>query len=658
VIPADPTSWVAAWPAVLAVLAVLFVPGTVAAWLLGLRGLASAAVAPALSCAVVGLGGVVWGFVGLDWTPVVLLVLSAGLWLVCWGASALGGRSAAPRHERHSSCDRADQAAGRLAALGGLVLAALLIGGTYVHLTGSASAFSQQPDTIFHLGAAQWMLERGDISSLHASGYSTPTGTGFYPAVWHGVVVSAVQLCGAPVVVVSSALALVASALVWPLGCIMLARLVVGPGAGVTLAAAATSTAATALPFWLWGYGVLWPLLLGFAMLPAALGAVVLLLRPALGPVRGTSALVLVGVSGAGLALAHPSIAIAMAWFAVPAVAERGFELGRRAALACVAGLAVAALGWLAVSSLVPSMRGDSGLGPEEPVWDAFVDTVSLAPRDAPPLWVLAALAAVGAVVLLLRRGARWLVIALVACGALYTLIAGVDSSTTRWLTWPWYNNGPRLASLLVVPAVVVAAAGLAWLGRLLDRLVRRAAPDRSGGRRRWLSWAAALLPPVAFLLLTGGGYVRAHLAYDLRYYEPSVDRSWVSPQELDALRRLAQHIPLGSRVAANPRNGGTYLYPVSGRELLVPTEKAPLDADRRLLVEHLDDAGHVAGVCAAAERDKVRYAITGGRPVGKRTSSEWRHYPGFDGVADSPAFREVESAGPYTLYELTGCPR
>ena len=96
----------------------------------------------------------------------------------------------------------------------------------------------------------------------------------------------------------------------------------------------------------------------------------------------------------------------------------------------------------------------------------------------------------------------------------------------------------------------------------------------------------------------------------------------------------------------------------LAGRRLLVPTEKSPMDADRQLLAEHLADAGTVPGVCAAADRLHVRFAITGGRPWAKLTNHQWEQYPGFDGVADSPAFREVSTQGPYTLYELTGCPR
>ena len=76
------------------------------------------------------------------------------------------------------------------------------------------------------------------------------------------------QLTHAPIVVSASSVALVTAGLIWPLGCIFLARTVFGPSRTVTYAAAFGSVAFSAFPFWLMGYGVLWANLLGQALLP------------------------------------------------------------------------------------------------------------------------------------------------------------------------------------------------------------------------------------------------------------------------------------------------------------------------------------------------------------------------------------------------------
>jgi hypothetical protein len=88
---------------------------------------------------------------------------------------------------------------------------------------------------------------------------------------------------------------------------------------------------------------------------------------------------------------------------------------------------------------------------------------------------------------------------------------------------------------------------------------------------------------------------------------------------------------------------------------MLIPTEKANAPGDRQLLASRLDQVHVDPDVCAAARRQGVEWAITGGRPfswVGNRMSQ----YVGIDGVGRSPGWTKVEKAGPYTLYQLTDC--
>jgi hypothetical protein len=139
------------------------------------------------------------------------------------------------------------------------------------------------------------------------------------------------------------------------------------------------------------------------------------------------------------------------------------------------------------------------------------------------------------------------------------------------------------------------------------------------------------------------------------RYWHPSVYRSWASAGELAALRELARHIGPDDVTAANPWNGATYLYLVSGRQLLIPSEKVRGVDERPLLADRLDEVGTDPAVCAAARREPLRFAITGGRPFSSG-GTDWKTYPGIDAVPRSPAFTRVATAGPYTLWRLTAC--
>jgi hypothetical protein len=138
------------------------------------------------------------------------------------------------------------------------------------------------------------------------------------------------------------------------------------------------------------------------------------------------------------------------------------------------------------------------------------------------------------------------------------------------------------------------------------------------------------------------------------RYFHPE-EPSWGSPESLAALRALAPHIPAHTLVAANPWRGATYLYVVSGRTMLIPTEKALNTPDRVTLAKRLDRVGRSRQVCTLAERLGVQYVIVGGALHGDG-EAELERYAGIDGVPLSTAFERVASSGDYTLYRRTAC--
>jgi len=661
------TTWLSAVPVVFVTMLVLWIPGAVASRLAGLRGLAMIAIAPGISVTAVATGGAVAPILGLRWGPLAFVVVVTLLWLLAGGVGRLLRRSP----QMGGGSVPAGLAAVGLAFVG--VLAVVL------PVTGSPESFPQHPDTIFHLGNAQWMLDHGDISAMHVGGFTSGSGGGFYPAAWHGVVVTVAQITHAPVVVSSSCLALVTAGIIWPLAMVLLARTVFGPGLGISVAAGVTSVAFSAFPFWLMGYGVLWPNLLGQALLPAALACLVVLTRPVKGArsrgveperaasgrpsggkevmSRGRAALVLVAVVP-GLAFAHPNALIA---FVVLGCLVLGGLLGvgwraRRdrprvavgAVTALVVGTVLVGGGWLAATAASGRMRASNAPGPEMTWSSAMVDTIAFGPREAAPLWALAVLVFVGAVVILFRgAGHRWVVAGLILADGLYFLVVAVDSPLTRVLTWPWYNNAPRLAALMVLPASLAATAALSALGDTLIPLLRRipATP-------LWVAW---VIPSLVLTLATGGGYVAAHREILDPYFHPLESYTWASPTELRALQTLAARVPAHSEVAANPWNGGTYMYLVSGRHMLFPTEKSVTSPDQQLLAKSLDKAGTSPEVCAAAVRQHVGYAITGGSPF-MGLGRGYTRFKGVDRVGSSSAFREVASAKPYRLYELVRC--
>ncbi|GAB3074327.1 hypothetical protein GCM10027053_45080 [Intrasporangium mesophilum] len=647
-------TWADTVPVVFAAALLLFAPGAVGLLLLRLRPLAALALAPVVSTALVAGTGVLLPFLHTRWGLVPLVVATVGLWAVC----AVVGAVLPP--------DRRGPVVGApgWAVLAGVGLALLVVLASVLPVQSSPEAFSQQPDTVFHLADIQWMLREGTISSLQAGKYQTPDWSGFYPSAFHGLTATVTLLTGASVPVSASGVVLVIVGLVWPLGCIALSFTVLGLRPGVALATGLTSVAFGAFPYLLMGYGVLWPAVLGQALVPASLAAFVALVGVQSAPPYAVAgrwrAALLVLVAVLALATAHPNALIVFGLFAALVVGGRvvrsawSLRVHRPwLAVGMVAGFGLAVVLALLASRALRSQSmfevGRFGPGRSAPqVWEYVLlfaaDGVQVLP-------VLTALAVVGCVVLVkLHPGARWCVAALVLSLVLLWLNIAVDNGLVRALTWPWYNDTPRIETIVILPAVVASSAALVWLGDLVSGLLARRV--RSVVTRR----EAAAVGAVAVLGATTILYVGAHQEVLRPYFHPSADRSWVTDDELVALRELSASLPPDAVVAANPWNGATYLYVVSGRRLLVPTEKTNYPGDISLLSLRLDAVGADPEVCAAAQRHQVDWAVTGGEaahPVLKVTLDEYR---GVDAVDRSPAWQKVRSAGPYTLYRRISC--
>lgn len=646
------TTWLQAAPVVAVALLLLVLPGALGARLAGLRWPTAVAVGPLLTTSAIALGGIAAGVVRAPWGPLPLAAALAVLLVVC----AVVGIALRSRPEPDEDGGPAPLAVGTL-------LSALVVTVAVVWATGRPTAFPQSPDTIYHLGTIRWMLDQQDISTLHAGGFASARGTGFYPAAFHGVATTVAQLTGAAPVVATSAVALALSAVVWPLGVLVLARRLLGVGWVPTLVAALTAVAFSGFPYWLMGYGVLWPNLFGQSLLPAALA---LLLTAVEGPRRARS-LVALALALPGLAIAHPNALIAFVLIGTVILVLVLLGVARRlrttrrvaavgAALAAVLAVAGLAAVWAAMTLISVGMRASNPEGPEMTVGEGVVDVVFQAPRSAPPAWVAGSLVLVGAVVLLVRRRHLWVVLAHLMVTALYVGVVLVDSPTTRLFTWPWYNNSPRLGALMVLTAALLAAVALTEAVTLLERLVRAGAGSREGSTAspRTLVAATATVA-VVFALATVGLGVGGHRHLLRDYFAVPADESWASEADLRALRTLGAKVPAGEVVAANPWKGGTYLYLTSDRRLLFPTEKAWAEGDRALLGADLDKASEDPAVCAAAGREDVRWVLTGGTSK-TASAAQKRRYAGVDDVGAAPGFSLVDRAGDFALYRIDAC--
>ena len=649
------STWCAEWPALLAAVGVLVAPGLVVSLASGLRGIPALSLAPPLSVTAIAVSAVVAGRAGVPFSigvvGVAVVVLGGGIAALLALARRLGVRLVEP------GTGGVAEAAGLLGAVvGGLCAAVAVMRGI-----GRPDAFPQTFDAVFHLNAVWHAVQTGDASSLTLGTVAAPErAAGFYPAAWHDVTVLVAQLGGAGVVTSASAVSVAIAAVVWPLGCVLLLRQVVGARAGVLLAGGVLSAAFGATPHLLLSYGTLWPNALATVLVPAVLACTVTVLhvpgpdtdldaaRASLGRFR---AAVLVLVVLPGLALAHPNALLSSALLATVVALVSGWRwvrpagtgAVRRSVVAAGATALVVAELWLVVSSPVFDVTRATSWPARQTLAQAAGEWLLAAPMRTPVPWLAAGLVLAGVVAAWTRPALRWLVQAHAAAGAAFVLVAGSDGPVSRALSGPWYDDPFRLAALVGVTAVPLAAIGL-------ERIVL-AGTVLLGRRREHLRQPAVAVAALVLVAATGGVYTASNSRVVATWYG---GHDMLGPAETALLERLPDLVPEGGIVAGNPWNGSVLAAPLGDRTSLYPHLQGSWGADRTLVAAHLSAAGRDPEVCPAVRRLGLGYVLSG--PV-SFWKGDWRQarYRGLD-VSAARGFEPVARGGRLTLYRVTAC--
>ena len=308
-----------------------------------------------------------------------------------------------------------------------------------------------------------------------------------------------------------------------------------------TMALGLCCGAITLFPYIMLSFGVLWPNVLSLAALPAAIALTLMVLHlmprsphaqddissagvaadgatldeteaaavqrgVALGPGLSWWTVLFVGIPGVvGMFFAHPGALFALGiWAGVGAVllsarlVVRSRALGarqlRRSLLLLLLGWSVAA-GWAAMN-LVPALNAVRDFNwPELMTMNqAMGQALTLSTVITKANWVLGAATLWGFYRLLNVPRLRWLLMSHVFLIFLYMLCAGSSSWLARELTGFWYNDAQRVAALIPMTAVPLAALGITSAADALARVVGRVSVDVFGRRlssRRALGIAA-----------------------------------------------------------------------------------------------------------------------------------------------------------------------
>jgi Flp pilus assembly pilin Flp len=639
-------SWVSIAGPLLASLVLLVLPGALIAYLLRLRGLWLIGIAAPVSVSLIAVASVISGWVGIPWgpLPVVGLSLLGALAAFLW-TRFVGSRSAPER-----------RAARRLSTILAVVVPAIVIGFVLIRSMVSPEYFAQRYDNFFHLNAIQYVLDTANASPLWVGTMTSPEGLPFYPSAWHATVSLVTLVSGAPVVVANNAVILAVAAVVWPLGAILLTRTLVGGNSVALVSAGVLSAASPAFPYLPLHYGVLYPLFLGLACLPAAIAVAYRALRP--GAVdRRYDWIVLVVLVVPGVAIAHPGALIGLLALTVPlAVGAFAVRVARENSvpkrIAWIAGLSGYLIAGLGILQLVRPPADQIYWPVIGSLPHAIGDVVSAAVYQYPLAQVFAASLVIGAYSVVRRPSyGRWVLLGIAAVGSvLYIIVAGSTIETLRtWLTAPWYNNTPRLASLWVVSVIPLAALGAAafirWLLRTVTSLRRVIDAQPVAG---------LLVFAVALTALTQGSAIR-QAAADIEYtYEIRPDAPIVSPDELTLLKRLDEIVPDSAVIAGDPWTGASFAYGLSGRTVLMPHLLMDESDAARVINTRLDSEGDSPAVCDALRETGVTYVLD--FHEGGDFMENDGDFSGLDRLAASPYVEVVAEEGNARLFRIVSC--
>lgn len=628
-------------------LAVLWLPGGLAAAAVGLRGWALAASAPVFTYLIAGLAGPwlwkigipfnVWTF--LVTTVVVVLLFAAARWFVV---------------RRNGPIERTPSPWARSAhvAVAVTLLAAAVVGFAVLMaaMRWDLNSIPQDWDAAYHANGIRYIAETGE-GSLYATGkvnwYELPDGV-FYPNAYHLVGALVFKLTGAAVPAVLNA-----STIMFPgiLALTLVAMIRHFNGRAMTAAFTALVTVACTSAT----YDNLWrgPLLtftLGIAVMPVlAIAMDAYLKRAAL------DTGIFFGGVAVGLLAIHSSTLFGGILFVLPMFIQRWWgHLGLiwRDALKLIVPAVVAIvvtlphlLGALAVGGKIAIVDWPSTFPVSQSVGSllTFQHVIAL-----PQYWLALALW-VGLVFASRLGELRWLLGSAAFFGGVWVLTASYSQPWVAKLTSPWWNDQWRLIALACVPLVVVAGHGLAQVYDFAKVGAARVKVPAGIG-----SYVAGGLVIAVFALLSQGLYFNLNANQVKQGYgnQPGADRHnmVVSPTEVLAFQELAKLVKPGERVLNDRRDGTVWMYALAGVQPVVGHYDGSAESPAvHTLQAEFNDYANDSTVRDAVKHLNVRYIIV---DVGYVHGGKDR-VDGLENLDGKPFVQKVFSNQDSTIYKL-----
>jgi hypothetical protein len=540
----------------------------------------------------------------------------------------------------------------------------------------------------------------------HVGAASGAAATAWYPPLWHAVTALVSSLTGVNVAIGANAVGWAIGGVVWPLSMVWLSSRVLPHARLLTsLALGLSCGAITLFPYIMLSFGVLWPNVLSLAALPAAIALMfmVLHLMPrsphanddinssgaaadgatldeieaaeierglAVGPGLSWWTVLFVGFLGCvGMFFAHPGALFALGIFALIGAVmlsarlvvwsrAQGLRQLRRSLLWLFLGW-TAGLGLWAAMSLVPGLNAVRDFNwPELMTMNqAMGQALTLSTLITKAHWALGAATLWGFYRLLGVPRLRWLLVGHVFLIFLYMLAAGSPTWLARELTGFWFNDAQRVAALIPMTAVPLAALGITSAADVLARFVGRVSLDVLGrplSSRRALGIACVGMMLAAAVIYPNQIGQGAAVLQD-RYRNRNFAHLLVTADEQVLYEKLAGQIPAGQTVLGSPFTGAQFSPIWSGHRVAIPHTSSNPTADVRLVSLRFKSFTTDPAVCAALKRLKVGAVVDDSdryQAADERQSS----YSGLVNLQTTSGLTPIGRSASVVIYRVGDC--
>ena len=663
-------SWLATIPLLLFAVVLAFGPGYAMGWALRVPARLRVFYAPLLTFALVAVSAIVLGKTGIPWSLISFVPVAAVMVAAAAGLMWLVGR-------RWPALASASWP-GNDVPVAWPVVGAVLGGFLVLHMTEDMvygpEAFSQSLDNSFHMNAIRWIQEHGDASSLTMGAVSAadqePT---FYPAGWHDFVSLIYSTTGTSIATATIVTVLLTASFVWPCSLVAFSLSIPKLRRLQALAIPAIIGGFAAFPGLLLRWGVLFPNLLGYALLPTFVALMAHLVQALLR--REFSVLLSLGLSAlvgiAGLALVHPNAVVSAVVFALPMLLAGVVQVSRSHELALrqkwvgsllLVGVSIGCVGawWF----LRPGASASNTWEPMLTEGEALYQFLFLGLENANqlrdtfnPSYLAGFLALWGAGYLLYKHRNLWLIASWVLIGYLWIIAATVPRGDFRLLmVGPWYTDHFRLAALVVFPSVILAGIGLGgFVEGLLTWVARRAPrPARLKVATVGMGVAMVLVLVVAGLSSRVPSVQETTLAVS-KEYRVTPSSVVLNQDEMNVINEIPKIVPKGDVIVNNPWDGSAYIYALADRHLTGYHFEFETSPKYSAIMHNLKNARTNPEVCREVNKYKAHWYVHLENQLNFGPDAQ-KNYDGLVAAIGTDVLTPVYSSGPMTLYRISAC--